>query len=1055
MLPPLTVIPAGAGSGKTFTLQKTLGEWVAKGLVQPERIVAVTFTEAAAAELRERIRAKLLEEKRLEESLRLDDAYISTIHGFGHRLLTEFAFDGGVSPRLRLLSDDEENTLIRQALAKTDKVDPIISNLSHYGYSYDFNRDKSPEECFRDELLDFVKLLRAAGWREDDHDYAAHARNWIAEKYGFTEDPKRLTDNLHQAVVRLLKEYPESLADEYGNNATAKKEFQSNFFALKRAEEKTNLEKEWGLWKSLASLRMSKRGCDLPEEYDALAASVIEAANCLSTHPGPRDHASGFVDAMIAAGQELLEHYAEAKRQAGLIDFNDMIAMAVALLKEHPEVIQTLVSRIDCLVVDEFQDTNPLQFALLWLLKDAGIPTIIVGDLKQAIMGFQGADPRLFAAIEEQYVSDCDPLTNNWRSQPALMTLINSIGESLFGEKYTTLKPKGKDSQLSPLEVVHFEKRAKKSQHMIRATYVGERIKELLGDKRQIITDRRTKQERRLKGGDVAILCPTHNMLGEYASILREMGLRVRLDEEGWYESRIVQLMWQALSYIANPSDRHAALYLSVTELGSLSLEQALIQLIEEGAIDEPLLERLDVIANSVSERTVYALVADTISTLELYDAIAEWPDGEQSRANLLRLQAEAGEFMDANREALASGGYHGSGIQTFLAWLQAKLEKKNGNQKPEPRVLDEDAIELVTWHSSKGREWPVVAVCGFDKKVEAKLPSLKLTYSDFDDLSLLLEKAQIEYSPNLPAEESRMKFLEELQAQQETEAKRLLYVALTRPRDKLILEWPAYLATSNAKAPTYWSILSLGGNVAVEQAKLVVEGKSYDCHVKKGDNEFLEDMGEEETEEMLPEVGRRAIEKGGAPISGTPDSISPSLMKATLSGGVSKAPEVMTYAEPLSLESQAGGTTMGTLLHRCYEVMGGQRKSSELLGRLVGEVLSNKDQAVLLEHIDAFESFIEKEFEPTALGREVPLLAVDENGTVVSGTADLLIETDKGVWIIDHKSDQIDDPVTAFHGYENQLIAYKNTLELSGVRVSGYAINWIRRGEVMLVHSK
>ena len=78
---------------------------------------------------------------------------------------------------------------------------------------------------------------------------------------------------------------------------------------------------------------------------------------------------------------------------------------------------------------------------------------------------------------------------------------------------------------------------------------------------------------------------------------------------------------------------------------------------------------------------------------------------------------------MDANREALAFGGFHGGGVQTFLAWLAARVELKDGDQQPEPRVLDEDAIVLTTWHASKGREWPVVAVCGLDREVKASLP--------------------------------------------------------------------------------------------------------------------------------------------------------------------------------------------------------------------------------------------------------------------------------------------------------------------------------------------
>ena len=91
----------------------------------------------------------------------------------------------------------------------------------------------------------------------------------------------------------------------------------------------------------------------------------------------------------------------------------------------------------------------------------------------------------------------------------------------------------------------------------------------------------------------------------------------------------------------------------------------------------------------------------------------------------------------------LAHGGFHGAGIQTFLAWLAARVELKDGDRQPEPRVLDEDAIVLTTWHSSKGREWPIVAVCGLDKSVEAGCRSSGLGYTTFEDLSTLLERAR------------------------------------------------------------------------------------------------------------------------------------------------------------------------------------------------------------------------------------------------------------------------------------------------------------------------
>ena len=1052
MLPPLTIIPAGAGSGKTYTIQQQLGEWVVEGLIAPERIVAVTFTEAAAAELRERIRARLLSLGRLEDALKLDQAYISTIHGFGLRLLTEFAFDAGLSPKPRLLNEDEENTLIRLALSRTDKADVITSNLTQFGYTFDFNSKKSAEDVFRDALLRIVMLLRSAGWTKESDTYAEFAANWIRERYGVTGDGGQLTDRLQQAANRLLETFPENLAREFGNSKAAKDDLQRDYRNLNSALKSQTLNTEWRLWADLRKLRKSNRVCKLPDGYDELADAVIEAANALPTHPGPLEQAVLHISALIAAGQDVLVHYADAKREAGLVDYGDMIAMASDMLRLRPDVVNTLVSRIDCLVVDEFQDTNPLQFALLWQLKDAGVPTVTVGDLKQAIMGFQGADPRLFDALIQQNQDVANPLTSNWRSQPDLMHFINAVGPGLFGDGYVPLTPQGAGSTQEPVELIDFAVKAKKAQHVVRAVSVGDRLKALLDDATQQVVDRRTKQSRGLRGGDIAVLCPTHNILSEYAAVLRSMGLRVRLQEDGWRESRIVQLACQALAYVANPQDRHAALYLSVTELGNLGLKAALEQLIANGKIDDPVLDQLDVLASHIEDRTIFALVADTFSALRLFDVVSAWPDADQARANLLRLQAEAGEFMDANREALASAGCHGSGIQSFLAWLNAKIEQKDKNSQPEPRVIDEDAIQLATWHSSKGREWPVVFVCGMDRKLKPRLPNMALGYNSFDDLSELIEKAQIEYSPKFTASESGDRFLNKLKGETERESRRLIYVALTRAREKLVIEWPGFLAGKDTL--TYWSILAAKASVSKPDKTISIDDSTFPCLIWDGETELAEEIDEsqENAEAELLTVGRRAIKPGQAPERQIPDSVTPSGMVASTDTvqSLEQALETAQYSPELALDIGLSGTVLGTFLHQCFEILGANPDQAEYIATITGVELSDDAGSSIVESVASFEQWMVDHFSATAVHRELPLLGVDENGSVVSGTADLVLETDGGVWIIDHKSDQVEEPEESFNLYRPQLECYSHLLQSMGHNVLGIGINWIRWGVVV-----
>ncbi|MCY4219679.1 MAG: UvrD-helicase domain-containing protein [Gammaproteobacteria bacterium] len=1052
ILPPLTIIPAGAGSGKTHTIQHQLGNWVVDGLVAPERIVAVTFTEAAAAELRERIRAKLLSLGRLEDALQLDQAYISTIHGFGLRLLTEFAFDVGLSPKPRLLNEDEENTLIRLALSRTDKADAITSDLSKFGYNFDFNSKKGAEDIFRDDLLRIVMLLRSAGWTEESDTYAEFAVNWIRDRYGITRNADQLTETLSRKIEQLLKAYPVSLATEFGNNKTVKEQFQQDFKNLKAATADSGLRSDWKLWKGLRGMRQSKRGCELPEDYEKLSGGVIEAANALPTHPGPLEQAELHIRTLIAAGQDVLVHYAEAKREAGLVDYGDMIAMAADMLRSHPDVLDTLVSRIDCLVVDEFQDTNPLQFALLWQLKDAGVPTLIVGDLKQAIMGFQGADPRLFDAIIQQNQDVAIPLTSNWRSQPDLMHFINAVGHGLFGEDYVQLEPQGASSTQEPVELIDFAAKAKKGQHRVRAVSVGERLKTLLDDSTQQIVDRRSKQSRGLRGGDIAVLCPTNNILSQYADVLRGMGLRVQLQDDDWYESRIVQLACQALAYVANPQDRHAALYLSVTELGHLDMKVALEQLIANEKIKDPILVQLDELASSIEDRTIFAVVADTFAALGLFDVVSVWPDSDQARANLLRLQAEAGEFMDANREALVSGGYHGSGIQSFLAWLKAKIEQAGKNTQPAPRVVDEDAVQLVTWHSSKGREWPVVFVCGMDRRLTPALPNMTLGYKSFDDLSKLIEKAQIEYSPKFTASESNAQFLADLEVKLELESRRLIYVALTRSREKLVIEWPSFLADKDTLS--YWSILAEKVSVSKPDMTISIGGSTFTCLICEGETELPEEIEEfrNNIEIELLAVGRRSIKPGKVLEKLIPDSVTPSGMTAFSNlSEVGQTLITAQYSQELDLDLGLSGSVLGNYLHQCFEILGTNPGQAGNIAIITGVETSKDTRNRIVERVFGFEQWMKDYFAATAIHRELPLLGLDDNGSVVSGTADLILETDDGMWIIDHKSDQVEDSEESFNHYRPQLETYYRLIQSMKDKVLGFGIHWIRRGKVVL----
>jgi superfamily I DNA/RNA helicase len=176
MMTDLSIVPAGAGAGKTHHIQETLVRWVRDGLVRPERILAVTFTEAAAGELRQRIRAALIADGNLEAALAVERAYVSTIHGLGRRLLVEHALASGSSPQQRLIAEDEQDLLIRRAIEENEALNALARNLAAHGYRASFTSDDTVEDEFRKKLLNVIALLRALGPRGADPAMAGLSR---------------------------------------------------------------------------------------------------------------------------------------------------------------------------------------------------------------------------------------------------------------------------------------------------------------------------------------------------------------------------------------------------------------------------------------------------------------------------------------------------------------------------------------------------------------------------------------------------------------------------------------------------------------------------------------------------------------------------------------------------------------------------------------------------------------------------------------------------------------------------------------------------------------
>ncbi len=1018
----LNIISAGAGSGKTYTIQKTLSDWLKEypDEIRPDKILAVTFTNMAASEMQSRIRSALLNSGNMDAAMKVTSAQISTIHSFGQSIIQFFAYESGMSPRVRQLSEAEERILLQLSLSSHSQINAILQKLEVLGYKGKFNGSEysTALEQLQARVLQIINSLRTIGATEAKaKEYIDLLSREIKTLYGDLEDADTLNEALSDTVGTLLDSFPDNMKDIYGGNKTADTVLTANYRALRSARaHPEEIESNWVLWKSLQSLRLTSIK---DEDYIRLATAVMEAASKLSCHPGPLEEAILHIKTLLQISIDTLQNYNDEKRKNALIDFSDMVHLANSVLNED-SWIEEMAATYDCLVIDEFQDTNPVQFALLWKFRQKGLPTLVVGDMKQSIMGFQGADASLFESLIDDQNATQYELVENWRSTPALMDWINAMGSGIYGDRYVRLDPQAKySSTLVPLEIIEFDgdhwsaqgAKGKGSYGKEQYKVISQHIKTLI-DSKSMIYDRHAKITRPIEPSDIAILAPSHKMLGSAASSLREIGLEAQIKQDGWLESRIVQVAFYALSYLANP------------------------------------LDKIDGIREETQTLTLSRQFIGMIETLELWDYILKHEDSSQQRANLLKLIELCSEFESLQFESLNALGIFGRNINSFLSWLSMN----ESDTQPAPKSINTEAVQLLTWHASKGLEWPVVIVIGLDNDKGPSLPDISLGYTD-ESRNDPLKNSYIRFFTQFQDDSTNEAFLEELNKDAHSTVKNLLYVAMTRAREQLILPWPSFKKKKVGEFSFMYKLMN-NCNMQVNSDGIKMSGLSRE----NGFNESV--ISATLPEEIDEKAKTSSINYGRAAIEimedtrQVPAQVSPSSAEQADGSFDEEKLSLKSYGVEVDLSGiKMDATDLGTMIHRCYHAL---LVDQTLSGRLFASLQEKLTQHVLnqiQEQVVAFEVYSKSGLQATDIQCEVPILSKTEQESVVSGSIDILIETETGYWIIDHKSDSVDNFLERFTHHYPQLEAYAKFTKLDKPLL-GVGINWVRYGKVSLLES-
>jgi len=1051
-LSPLTLVKAGAGAGKTYKIQQELTSWVQAKKVRPDRILAVTFTNAAANEMRERIRHNLISKSMLAEAELVQDSTITTIHGFGIEIIEQFAYEKGISPSPRLLNDLEQDHLIRIALNQVESIQPVLDDLNKFNYKGKYKGDNFIDGASQLKLriLDVIKEIRILG-KDSNPETAINlsrsALNYIKSIYGQNLSK---ADTLNKALwdaIKAVKQIYSSeilLMPEWGSNFGTRA-FVNTIYSVTEA----SIKHDWKSWAKLQTVNPAPKffGKQGEHKHAQLALNIWNAADNLCIHPGPLDDAIVHIESLLNGAIDTLVYYQDLKKEAGLIDFNDMVHLAENILKT-PYFLAEIKEHYDCLIIDEFQDTNPLQFSLLRQFQKAGLPTLIVGDLKQSIMGFQGADSRLFASLlkssENSDTAEVEELKNNWRSTSRVMQFVNEIGEHLYNVNYqplTVTEQANYSSQLVPVHRLIFDSNAwglGKSKNkpsigdggqFVLANHIANILKQDIE-----ITDKKTGKKRQLREGDIAVLAPRHKQLYHFSEELNKLGIQTKISQKGLISSEAVQWILSALKFISNTQHDYALLDLLTSNYEQASLEQVLQEYIDKKAFSHPIASVLKENAEAIQLMDFHSTVLKVAELLNVWEKIKQRNDGEQQRVNVIKLIEHATNFQQTKPESLRAMGIYGKNLETFQVWLNENIEQEGFDEQPGTKLDAENMIVLSTWHAAKGLEWPIVMVLGCYDKRTNYLPTIDVAYES-DDVDKMLDSSFVRFLMDFDDPKTKDKMLAELQEASYNTQKNLIYVALTRAREQIILPW------FEADKELPGTVQSLIEPVFVKSNFQLVDSNLVPMEVPD-DNEqiFFARQGIK----LSPVVSSEAkCERLPAMISPSVHDESETIFRTVVSSSYADGLELATWDNVLEANE------IGTWIHRFYQIYFMNQsmldKGFELLpDTLFRETVCSEIKA----HIDEFDVWLQSELKPISIKCELPVLAMNDLGQTISGSIDMLIETPNEYMILDHKTDIEMDFSTHFY----QLKAYANAIHLDKPIIN-LGINWIRFGKVEWVN--
>jgi ATP-dependent exoDNAse (exonuclease V) beta subunit len=769
-------VSAGAGTGKTRVIVERFVRAVCERGLSVDSILVITYTERAAGELRARIRARLVESGRLDLARDLDAAWVSTIHGFCHRLLKAHPFAAGVDPAFRVLDESQGRVLRSEAFGRA---------------LADFCRDVEPDR---------LRLLATYG--------AQGLRRMITNVYETLraagrpiELPAGGATGLDEKLAELRTAAEAALAETHGVA-----EADPGRVQVSRALELLERPPPADVLLDLGGFAPTGRGKRLFADFEEARRALERAA----------------LDALAARDRDLLQEllcdfareYARAKGRESVLDFEDLQLLARDLLRASPDIRERERWRFRSIMVDEFQDTNRLQCELIDLIADEDL--FFVGDEFQSIYSFRHADVEVFRERRGQ-ARQVLPLTRNYRARPEVLSVINHLFSADFGTEFQPLEAAGRFPEPGfgpPVELLVTDK----------ASYADSEIPWRRAEARHIAGRvRGLVDSGEAEPGEIVLLFAAGTDAETYEEELRKEGLPTyRATGRGYFGQQQVVDLLSYLRLLHNRYDDEALVAVLASPLVGLS-NDALV-LLRRAAGRRPLFcglerelpaglaerdqrlfqafrQRYDRLVTLMPRLSLERLCEEIVSRHDYDLAVLSRWDGRRRYANVRKLARLARSYEELR----------GPDVEGFVRFVRE--QEALGASEHDAVAVEEGAgaVRLLTIHAAKGLEFKVVVVA--DAGRDRALPA--------SDEILCLPDGRLGFKVADPATGKRRPALgyEDVQeaerAAKEAERRRLYYVAMTRAVDRLIVSGAIDPQRSaDTTTPIGWVLGQLGSEV-------------------------------------------------------------------------------------------------------------------------------------------------------------------------------------------------------------------------------------------------